>query len=77
MTQYSVQPRDCGFCKKGYGFLSSAENLGKNIGKDISKNLKKVNIVEKLLIMLNNLQQIHSKLLQKDSFKNQWKQLAI
>ena len=38
MTKYSVQPRDQIFVK-GYGFLSSAKNMGKNIGKNISKNL--------------------------------------
>ena len=38
MTTYSVQPRDQIFVK-GYGFLSSAKNMGKNIGKSISKNL--------------------------------------
>ena len=32
MTKYSVQPRDQIFVK-GYGFLSSAKNMGKNIGK--------------------------------------------
>ena len=38
MVRYSVQPRDRIFVK-GYGFLSSAKNMGKNIGKNISKNL--------------------------------------
>ena len=37
MTQGSVQPRDLIFLK-GYGFVSSAKNMGKNIGKNISKN---------------------------------------
>ena len=38
MRRYSVQPRDQIFAK-GYGFLSSAKNVGRNIGKNISKNL--------------------------------------
>ena len=38
MTHYSAQPRDRIFVK-GYGFLSSAKNMGRNIGKNISKNL--------------------------------------
>ena len=35
MRRYSVQPRDQIFAK-GYGFLSSAKNVGRNIGKNIS-----------------------------------------
>ena len=38
MTRYSVQLRDS-ILVKGYGFLSSAKNVGKNIGKNISKNV--------------------------------------
>ena len=55
---------------KGYGFLSFARNVGKNIVKNISK-------AKNFLIMLKNLQQMHLKLLQKDSFKKQQKQLVI
>ena len=40
MTRYSVKPRYWIFVK-GYGFLSSAKNMGKNIGKNISKSLSK------------------------------------
>ena len=56
MTCYSVQPRDQIFIK-GYGFLLLAGNIGKNIGKYESK-VK--------LIILNNLLQMHLKLLQKE-----------
>ena len=40
--------------------------MGKNIGKNISVSLT-VNIVKKFLIMLNSLQQMSLKLLQKKS----------
>ena len=36
-----------------------------------------VSIAKKFLIMLNNLQQMHLKLLQKESFKNLQEQLGI
>ena len=50
--------------------------MGISIGKNISKNL--VNIVNKnILFMLKNLQQMHLKLFQKESFKKQQKQLVI
>ena len=39
MTRSSVQLRDRIFVK-GYGFLSSAKNMGKNIAKNISKKFK-------------------------------------
>ena len=63
MTRYSAQPIDRIFVK-GYGLLSFAKNMGKNISKNISKKVM-VNIVKNFLIMLNNLQQMHLKLLQK------------
>ena len=69
MTRYSVQPRDRIFVK-GYGFLFFAKNMGKNLGKNIIKNLSGK-------IMLKNLQQMHSKFLQKELFKKQQKQLVI
>ena len=49
MATYSVQPRDRIFVK-GYGFSSSAKNMGKNIGKSWL-----VNVVKNFLIMLKNL----------------------
>ena len=57
-------------------FLSFAKNMDKNNGKNISKTLSG-KYSQKLLIMLKNLQQMHLKLLQKDSFKKQQKQLVI
>ena len=63
MTRYSVQPRDQIFVK-GYRFLSFAKYMGKNTSKNRSKNLSSVNTVTKFLIMLTNLLQMHSKLLQ-------------
>ena len=55
MPLYLVHPSDIIFVK-GYRFLSFAKDMSKNIGKSITKNL---------LIMLNNLLQIHLKLLLK------------
>ena len=77
MTRYSVQPRDRIFVK-GYGFLSFAKNMGKNIGKNISKNLSG-KYSPGMLPMHQNLllQQICLKLLQKEQFKKQQKQLLI
>ena len=62
MMLYSVQPRDQIFVKD-YGFLSIGEYMGKNNGKNICKN---VNTAKGFLIMLNNLLQMHLKLLQKE-----------
>ena len=75
----------------GYVFLSFAKNMGKTIGKNIIKSLsgkyspgmsdarqKLLDMrVKDFLIMLNNLQQMHLKLLQKESFKKHQKQLVI
>ena len=74
MTRYSVQPRGRIFVKD-YGFLSFAKNMGRNIGKNISKNLSSKH--RNFLIMLNNLLQMHLKLLQRERFKKQQKQLVI
>ena len=38
MSRYSVQPRYQIFVN-GYGFLSSAANIGRNMDKNITKNL--------------------------------------
>ena len=75
MTRYSVHSRDRIFVK-GYGFLSFARNISKNIGKNISKNLSSKYRVRNFLIMLNSLLQMHLKLLQKEPFKKQQKQLV-
>ena len=50
--------------------------MGKNIGKNISKNLSG-KYSQNVLILLNNLQQMYLKLLQKELFKKQQKQLVI
>ena len=52
--RYWVQSRDQTFIK-GYGSLSFADKMGKNIDKE----------KQNFLIMLNNLQQMHLKLVQK------------
>ena len=68
MTCYPVQPRDRIFVKC-YGFLSFARNMDKYIGKNISKSLNSKYSQKLLDLMLNNLQQMRLKLLQKESFK--------
>ena len=73
MIDDSVQPRDQTFAK-GSGFLCFPKNMAKNVGKNIRKILR---IVRKLLIMLNNLLQIYIKLLQKEHFEKQQKELVI
>ena len=49
---------------KGYGFLSFAKNMSKNTDKS-----QALNLVKKFLIILNKLQQMLLKLLQKEQFK--------
>ena len=61
MTHYLVQLREIIFVE-GYGFLSFVINMGKNKNKNLSGKYSQKNF----LIMLNNLQQIHLKLLQKE-----------
>ena len=64
--RYSVQPRDRIFVK-GYGYLSFPKNMDRNIGINIFINLSG-EYSQKLhpkTITLNNLQQMHLKLLQK------------
>ena len=61
MNHYSVQPRDRIFVKS-YGFLSFAKNMGKSFGKNTSKKLIS-EYIRNFFIMLNNLQQMHLKLL--------------
>ena len=50
--------------------------MGKNIGKNISKNVSG-KYSQKHLEQAKKLQQMHLKLLQKQSFKNQLRQLVI
>ena len=65
MTCYLLQPRD-GMFVKGCGFLSFSKDMSKNNGRNISENLSSK---YSLLVMLNNLPQMHLKLPQKQSFK--------
>ena len=81
--RYLVQPK-CRIFVKNYGLLSLAKNMGKNIGKNNSEKLSGkygpgmlAICVRNFLIMLNNLQQMQLKLLQKESFKKQQKELVI
>ena len=73
MRRYSFQPRDHGL--KGYRFLSFSVNICLHIGRHLINNV--VNIVKIVLIMLSNLKQMCLKLLQKRSFKKQWRQPVI
>ena len=75
MMRYSVQPRDRIFVK-GYGFFPFAKNTGKNIGKNKSKNLSG-KYDQTSLIMLSSIQKMRLKLLQKEQFKKQQRQLVI
>ena len=70
MMKYSVQLRDRIFVK-GYGFLCFAKNIGKNISKHLAAN------IARNFIMLKDLQQMYLRLLQKEKFKRQHKQLGI
>ena len=63
MTCYSVQPRDRIFVKR-YGFSSFAKYIDKNISESISENLSS-KCSQNFLINLNNLPQMHLKLLKK------------
>ena len=69
MTRYPVQPRNRRFVK-GHGFLSFAKNMVKILVKIKVKSYA-VNIATRFLIMLNNLQQMCLKLLQKEQLKKQ------
>ena len=75
MTHYSIQPRDQIFLKC-YGFLYITKNMGR-ISIKIKVKTSAVNTVRNVLLMLNNLQQMHLKLLQKEQFKKHEKQLVI
>ena len=68
MTRYSIETRDRIFVK-GYGFLFFAKKMSKNTGKNESKNLTGTNS-QSVLTMLNDLLQIHLKLLQKKNSKS-------
>ena len=63
MARYLVQTRETTFIK-GYGFLSFSKCMVKDISKNISRSFSR-NLLKNLLIMLENLQQMHLKLLPK------------
>ena len=75
MTHYPIQPRDQIFLKC-YGFLYITKNMGR-ISIKIKVKTSAVNTVRNVLLMVNNLQQMHLKLLQKEQFKKHEKQLVI
>ena len=58
---------------KGYGFLSFAKSMGKTTGKNMSKILSG-KYSQKVLIMLNNLQQMHLKIAQKNNSEKKKKE---
>ena len=68
MTRYSFQPRDRIFVKV-CEFSSNSKNMVINIGKNISKNLSS-KYVRNVLIMLNNLLQIHLNFFKKRNSEN-------
>ena len=63
MMRYSIEQRVQIFIKD-YGFLSFAKNVRKNIDK------KPANTVKSFWIILNNLLQMHLKMLQKSNSKS-------
>ena len=67
---YSVEPKD-GRYAKGYGFLSFAKNIGKNISSKYSQKL--LDSAKKSATDAIETE----KLLQKEQFKKQQKQLQI
>ena len=77
MMRYPVQPRDQIF-GKSYVFLSFANNMGKNIGENISKNVSG-KFSQKFLdhAKQSATDVFYLKLLQKEQFKKQQKQLVI
>ena len=75
MTRYYVQPRDRTFVK-GYGFFSFAKNMGKNLGENRSKDLSG-KYIQNLLDHTIQSATGALKLLLKEQFKKQQKQLVI
>ena len=74
MTCYSLQPRNRTFVK-GYWFLFFARDMRKNIGKITSKNLS--NKYSQKLFDHAKQSGTDAKLIQKEQFKKQQKQLVI
>ena len=72
--RYSIEPRERRYVK-GYGFLSFARNIGTQEAK-VAKNMSN-KYSENWLTRLKNLGQMQQRLLQKEQFKKQQKQLEI
>ena len=66
--RYSIEPRDRIYVK-GYGFLSFAKNIGKNLSNKHGRNL--------LDSAKKSTTDAIRKVLQKEQFKKQKKQLVI
>ena len=75
MMRYLVQPRNEMFVK-GYGFLFFAKSKSKSSGKNISKNLSG-KYSQKILDHAKQSPTYCLKLLQKEQFKKQQKQLVV
>ena len=71
-----IEPRDRIFVK-GYGFLSFATNIGKMTSENLSSIYTKTFLIALKNLGQLKLQQKHLKLLQKEQFKKQQKQLVI
>ena len=65
--RHSIEPKDR-ISAKGYGFLSFAKNMDENLSNKYG---------QKLLDSAKNLPHMHKKLLQREQFKKQQKQLVI
>ena len=65
--RHSIEPKDR-ISAKEYGFLSFAKNMDKNLSNKYG---------QKLLDSAKNLPHMYKKLLQREQFKKQQKQLVI
>ena len=75
MVHYLIEHIDWIFVK-GYKFLSFAKNIYKKIGENISKYSPGMLAARQNLDHENSLLQMHLKLLPKEQFKKQQKQLG-
>ena len=76
LVKHLIEPRDRIFVK-GYGFLSFATNIGKTTSENLSSTYTKTFLIALKNLGQLKLQQKHLKLLQKEQFKKQQKQLVI
>ena len=75
LVKHLIEPRDRIFVK-GYG-LSFATNIGKMTSENLSSIYTKTFLIALKNLGQLKLQQKHLKLLQKEQFKKQQKQLVI